>query len=166
MSESCPTCGTALPAGAQRCPGCGRVFGEDNRCPHCHAIAAVRAVGDGYVCTACSKPRERKPLTTVLGETLWTELGPRGVDVLVCAPGATSTPNFERKTPAEKRAQAHPMTPEAVAEGALAHLTRGPLYIPGPLNRVAYGATKLLSRRAVTRFMSDGTRKLYAKDAP
>ncbi len=68
MSEACPTCGTALPAGAQRCPGCGRVFGEDNRCPHCHAIAAVRAVGDGYVCSACSKPRERKPLTTVLGE--------------------------------------------------------------------------------------------------
>lgn len=68
MSEACPTCGTSLPSGAQRCPGCGRVFGEDNRCPHCHAIAAIRAAGDGYVCVACSKPRERKPLTTVLGE--------------------------------------------------------------------------------------------------
>ena len=44
------------------------MFGEDNRCPHCHAVAAVRPVGDGYVCSACSKPRERKPLTTVLGE--------------------------------------------------------------------------------------------------
>jgi hypothetical protein len=57
-----------LPPGAARCPGCGRVFGEDNRCPHCHAIAAIRASGDGYVCVACSKPRERLPLTTVLGE--------------------------------------------------------------------------------------------------
>lgn len=66
--ERCPTCSTALPPGAVRCPGCGRVFGEDNRCPHCNAIAAVRPVGDGYVCVACSKPRQRKPLTTVLGE--------------------------------------------------------------------------------------------------
>lgn len=57
-----------MPAGAVRCPGCGRVFGEDNRCPHCNAIAAVKVSGDGYVCSACSKPRERKPLTTVLGE--------------------------------------------------------------------------------------------------
>lgn len=66
--ERCPTCSTALPKGAVRCPGCGRVFGEDNRCPHCNAIAAVRPVGDGYACVACSKPRQRKPLTTVLGE--------------------------------------------------------------------------------------------------
>jgi hypothetical protein len=64
----CPTCSTDIPPGATRCPGCGRVFGEDNRCPHCNAIAAVKPAGDGYVCVACSKPRERKPLTTVLGE--------------------------------------------------------------------------------------------------
>jgi short-subunit dehydrogenase len=106
-----------------------------------------------------------KAFTTVLAETLWSELGPHGVDVLACAPGATSTPNFERKTPVAKRAQAHPMTPEAVAEGALANLRRGPLYIPGSLNRIVYGASKLLPRSAVTRFMSDGTRKLYAVDA-
>jgi hypothetical protein len=67
--EKCSTCGTLVPAGAVRCPGCGRVFGEDNRCPHCNAIAAVRVSGDGYVCSACSKPRERKPLTTVLGDS-------------------------------------------------------------------------------------------------
>jgi hypothetical protein len=68
LPERCPTCGTQVPPGAARCPGCGRVFGEDNRCPHCHAIAAVRPDGDGYVCVACGKPRTRKPLTTVLGE--------------------------------------------------------------------------------------------------
>jgi hypothetical protein len=73
MSEAgvpakCPTCGTAIPEGAARCPGCGRVFGEDNRCPHCHAIAAVKPAGGGYVCLACGKPRERLPGTTVLGE--------------------------------------------------------------------------------------------------
>ncbi len=51
-----------------RCPGCGRVFGEDNRCPHCHAIAAAKPAGAGFVCLACGKPRQRLPGTTVLGE--------------------------------------------------------------------------------------------------
>lgn len=68
IPERCPTCGTKVPAGATRCPGCGRVFGEDNRCPHCNAIAAVKPAGAGYACTACGKPRERRPGTTVLGE--------------------------------------------------------------------------------------------------
>ena len=44
------------------------MFGEDNRCPHCNAIAAVKPSGEGYVCIACGKPRDRMPGTTVLGE--------------------------------------------------------------------------------------------------
>jgi hypothetical protein len=68
IPEKCPTCRTEIPEGAVRCPGCGRVFGEDNRCPHCHAIAAVRAAHDGFVCLACGKPRDRLPQTTVHGE--------------------------------------------------------------------------------------------------
>lgn len=55
--QRCPTCGTAVPEGATRCPGCGRVFGEENRCPHCHAIAAVIQRRDKTVCAACGKPR-------------------------------------------------------------------------------------------------------------
>jgi hypothetical protein len=64
--STCPTCGTAVPAGAARCPACGRVFGDANRCPSCNAIAAVRRKGDGYVCVACGKPREVQGDTTVL----------------------------------------------------------------------------------------------------
>ncbi|MBX3270300.1 MAG: hypothetical protein KF729_08560 [Sandaracinaceae bacterium] len=55
--RSCPTCGTSVPPGAPRCPGCGRVFGEENRCPHCHAIAAVIERRGTTVCAACGKPR-------------------------------------------------------------------------------------------------------------
>jgi hypothetical protein len=55
--ERCPTCRTAVPEGAARCPACGRVFGEENRCPHCHAVAAVRQRGGVTVCAACGKPR-------------------------------------------------------------------------------------------------------------
>lgn len=65
--EKCPTCFTVVPEGAPRCPGCGRVFGEENRCPHCHAIAAVRSVGGATVCAACGKPRTG---ATGLGDTV------------------------------------------------------------------------------------------------
>ncbi|MGE0786873.1 MAG: hypothetical protein AB7S26_14470 [Sandaracinaceae bacterium] len=55
--SSCPTCATRVPEGATRCPGCGRVFGEENRCPSCNAIAAVIVKGQKTVCAACGKPR-------------------------------------------------------------------------------------------------------------
>jgi short-subunit dehydrogenase len=72
-----------------------------------------------------------KAFDNVFGEGLWAELRPLGVDVLVCVAGATSTPNFEAQTPEAKRKQVFPMSPEAVATGALrklarrAHLLRG-----------------------------------------
>lgn len=62
----CPTCDTAVPSGRTRCVGCGRVFGEDNRCPSCNAVAAVRKQEGVLVCAACSAPRERLPGTVVL----------------------------------------------------------------------------------------------------
>ena len=68
VPASCTVCGTAIPAGSARCPGCGRVFGEDNRCPSCNAYAAVRPQGAGFVCAACSAPRTRLPGTVVLGD--------------------------------------------------------------------------------------------------
>jgi hypothetical protein len=61
----CPTCQFLVPEGAERCPQCGRVFGEANRCPHCHAVAAARPTASGYVCGACGKPRALQPGTTL-----------------------------------------------------------------------------------------------------
>lgn len=65
--KNCSVCGTAVAPGAVRCVACGAVFGEDNRCPHCHALAAVQAMSDGrYACLACGKPRQLKPGTTIV----------------------------------------------------------------------------------------------------
>jgi hypothetical protein len=69
VTTPCPTCNFAVPDGRETCPQCGRVFGEANRCPHCHAIASVRSSGKGFVCSACGKPRELSPGTTVAGAT-------------------------------------------------------------------------------------------------
>ncbi|NOY93050.1 MAG: hypothetical protein GXP55_17840 [Deltaproteobacteria bacterium] len=62
----CSTCSTELTPGATRCPGCGKVFGEANRCHRCNAIAAVTPSGKGYVCLACGAPRQLAPGTTVI----------------------------------------------------------------------------------------------------
>ncbi len=110
-----------------------------------------------------------KAFDTVLGEMLWAELGPLGVDVLVCAAGATLTPNFKAATPDDKQKDAMPMSPETVVAGALKALRhrRGPTFIPGFVNRFAHLLFgKLLPRRAAVRFMSAQTTALYEGDAP
>ena len=64
VPQRCELCETRIPPGRARCPGCGKVYGEENRCPACHGITAVREVDRGrYVCAACSAPRTRGPRT-------------------------------------------------------------------------------------------------------
>src|SRR5690625_1218654 len=60
-----------------------------------------------------------KAFNTILAESLWAELSPRGVDVLGCAAGATLTPAFESSTPKDRMTKAFPMQPEAVAREGL-----------------------------------------------
>jgi short-subunit dehydrogenase len=103
-----------------------------------------------------------KAFDTVLGESLWYELKPHGVDVLVCAAGATLTPNFKEQTPENKRAQAFPMEPQQVAAEALAAIDKGPLLIPGKMNRAVHaGVRRFLSRRNATNLFSKSTTKMY-----
>lgn len=92
-----------------------------------------------------------KAFNLSLGEALWYELGPQGVDVLVCCAGATSTPGFLRSSGADgPRA----MTPEAVVDEALAALGGAPSMVPGAFNRLAAGLlARLLPRRSAVRIM-------------
>ncbi|MBX2803033.1 MAG: SDR family NAD(P)-dependent oxidoreductase [Myxococcales bacterium] len=103
-----------------------------------------------------------KAFTQILGEGLWEELGPLGIDVVVCAAGAVRTPNFEAATPADRQAQALPLAPEVVARTALQRLGRRPLTVPGWINAtVAAVLQRLLPRAAAVRFMSRNTRRIY-----
>ncbi len=103
-----------------------------------------------------------KAFDLVLGETLWEELGPAGVDVLVVLAGAMYTPGFARVTPADRQRLALPMAPELVATGGLAALGRaGPTWIPGFTNRLAGGIGRLLTRGAAVRFFSRRTREMF-----
>ena len=67
IPANCTACHTAIPDGATQCPGCGKVYGEDNRCQRCHAVAPVKVAGPIYRCVACGAERQRLPGTVVIG---------------------------------------------------------------------------------------------------
>jgi short-subunit dehydrogenase len=99
-----------------------------------------------------------KAFNIVLGEGLWSELGPRGVDVLVSCAGAVRTPGYERT--AGKDA---PGTLDAavVAARTLDALGHGPTVVPGATNRLArFLLGRALSRRAAISIMAKSTRDL------
>lgn len=97
-----------------------------------------------------------KAFNTVLAEGLWKELAPRGVDVLVCTAGAIMTPGYEQ---AESSRPAPGTLPAVtVAEQTLNALGRGPVVIPGPVNKIGrFMMTRLLSRRATIGIMAKNT---------
>lgn len=102
-----------------------------------------------------------KAWNLVLGESLWAELAPRGVDVVVSCAGAIRTPGYQA---ASGGAEA-PGTLDAdvVAERTLAGLGRGPLVVPGLVNQLArFTLGRLLSRRAAVGVMDRSTRGLGA----
>ena len=100
-----------------------------------------------------------KSFNVILAEGLWHELRPRGVDVLVCQAGAILTPGYQA---AEKAKPAPGTLPASVvAETALKALGRGPVVVPGAVNKVGrFVMTRLLTRRAAIGIMARNTRGL------
>jgi len=99
-----------------------------------------------------------KAFGTILAEGLWSELRPRGVDVLACVAGAVFTPGL-----AQAKATRAPgtRTPDQVAEAALAALGRGPRVVPGPLMRVSNAVmSRLLPRRTAIGVIARASRDL------
>jgi short-subunit dehydrogenase len=97
-----------------------------------------------------------KSFNAVLAEGLWKELKPHGVDVLACLAGAILTPGYQ----AAEGAKRAPGTMQArdVAEQTLEALGKGPIIIPGTVNKLArFVLTRLLSRRAAIAIMSSNT---------
>lgn len=95
-------------------------------------------VGSAYIATYAAA----KSFDTILGEGLWQELGPAGIDVLACLAGATDTETFREDTGGSP----HAMPPLDVANETLDFLGRGPVYVPGAANRAAAAATWTVPR--------------------
>jgi len=80
-----------------------------------------------------------------LGESLWAELRPAGVDVLTVAAGAVQTPGYEQ---AARRHAPGTTSPEVVAAAAMRALGHGFRVVPGNLNKVsAFALQRLTPRR-------------------
>jgi uncharacterized protein len=100
-----------------------------------------------------------KSFNAILAEGLWKELKPRGIDVLASMAGAILTPGYQDA----EGAKPAPGTLDAkeVAEQTLNALGKGPIIIPGAVNKVArFVLMRLLSRRAAIGIMSKNTGSL------
>jgi short-subunit dehydrogenase len=97
-----------------------------------------------------------KAFNAVFAEGLWKELQPHGVDVLGCCAGAVITPGYqqaEKKNPAPGT-----MTAFDVAEKTLNALGKGPVIIPGAVNKIGkFVLTRLLTKKAAIGIMTKNT---------
>jgi uncharacterized protein len=104
-----------------------------------------------------------KAFARVLGEGLWYEWRPKGVDVIACCAGAIETPNYLNSRPLK----AHPLAPKpqdpaVVAEGCLRRIGRYPSYVSGCMNCfLAFCMKYFLSRRQAIKMMGNALESAY-----
>ena len=81
-----------------------------------------------------------------LGEALWGELTPSGIDVLTLCPGATDTEALQRAG-IDPATMPNVMLPDEVARLALENLRHGPVYIPSAHYRAMFERLLAMPRR-------------------
>jgi short-subunit dehydrogenase len=87
-----------------------------------------------------------KAFVTGLGEALWGELTPQGLDVLTLCPGATDTEGARRHG-VDPATNEHVMDAVEVARRALENIRNGPTYIPSDHYRELFTQLRSLPRR-------------------
>lgn len=115
--------------------------------------------GSGFV----SAYAATKAFNRVLAEGLWYEWKDRGVDIIACCAGATTSPNFIKTNP-EKKGFFAPryQTPDEVVDECFNKLGTTPSFVVGKGNKVAnFIMQRLLPRKKAVGIMGDATRKLY-----
>lgn len=99
-----------------------------------------------------------KAFNRVLAEGLWHELRRRGIDVVACCAGAVRTPGYAMAAGGEAPGT---LDAEKVVEKTLRALGRGPVVIPGLLNKTADALlSRLLPRRTAIAVMAGSTEDL------
>jgi short-subunit dehydrogenase len=106
-----------------------------------------------------------KAYNMILGEGLWEELRRDGVDVLACAAGAISTPNYVASLAngnASKGSPAGAMSPETVVTQTLAALGKEGSFFPGFSSKAAaFVMRRLMPHGLAVRIMGRVMRQLY-----
>jgi hypothetical protein len=97
-----------------------------------------------------------KSFNAILAEGLWKELKPHGINMVACCAGAVLTPGYKQAANAKTAPGA--MGADEVAEKTLKALGKGPIVVPGAINRlVRFIFMRLLSRKAAVNIMSKNT---------
>jgi short-subunit dehydrogenase len=92
-----------------------------------------------------------KALVNALGEALWGELEPHGIEVLTVCPGATATDRLQGVDAATlSRAQA----PDEVAQLSLDNMRNGPVYFPSEQYRASFSQLLAMPRRDALTLMA------------
>ena len=115
--------------------------------------------GAGYLSTYAAS----KAFNTILGESLWYEWKDKGIDVIACLAGATSSPNFINTKPKNTGfIKPKVQTPEEVVQECFSNLGKQPRIISGRANRiVSFLMHRILPRKLAIKIMGDTTRKMY-----
>jgi uncharacterized protein len=96
-----------------------------------------------------------KAFNRILAQALWYEMKGKNVDILACCSGAARTPGYAN---ASDRDAPGTLDPEDVARQALRALGRGPMMIPGRINKLAdFFLNRLLSRKMAVTIMGAST---------
>jgi hypothetical protein len=140
-----------------------RVFGEDMLKKGKGALILMASMagfqGSGFLASYAAT----KAFILVLAESLWYEWKNRGVDVIACCAGATSTKNYLLTNPGEPGFFApRVQTPEELVEECFEQLGKKPSFVAGTQNKLAsFVMHRLLPRKIAINIMGDSTRKIY-----
>lgn len=99
-----------------------------------------------------------KAFNTILAEGLWKELKMYNIDVVASCAGAILTPGYQT---AQQNKAPGTLEPYQVAEKTLKALGKGPIIIPGFINKLArILTTRLLPRKLAINIMYTNTKNL------
>ncbi|MBS1599089.1 MAG: SDR family NAD(P)-dependent oxidoreductase [Bacteroidetes bacterium] len=115
--------------------------------------------GSGFLATYAAS----KAFSRIFAEGLWYEWKSKGVDVIACCAGATTTPNYINSKPGKINfAAPRPQIPEDVVEECLRKIGKTPSFTSGMGNKIAtFIMQHILPRKKTIRIMGDTTRKMY-----
>jgi short-subunit dehydrogenase len=121
------------------------------------SMAALQ--GGGFIATYSAT----KAFNLILAESLWYEWRNKGVDIIACCAGATTTPNFLNTNPGKTGLIQPPLqSPEAVVRECLRKIGSTPSFVSGTTNKLAsFFIHNVITRKLATIILGNTTRKMY-----
>jgi short-subunit dehydrogenase len=104
-----------------------------------------------------------KAFVKSLGEGLWGELTPQGIDVLTVCPGATDTEALRRHDGGNIASMPNVTSADDVARGSLGALSQGPIFFPSEHYRAMFERLTAMPRRDALQAMAAAMAKTSSK---